>query len=556
MARISPVKYLVGITNINNTLLGIGSIRTGGIRNTFVGVNAGLVNTANNNTFVGFEAGMSNTSGHFNVFIGRQAGESNIFGTSNIFIGDFAGNVNISGSTNVYIGDSAGEFAEGNSNVFIGNQAGLNELGNNLLYIANSGTNIPLIGGNFSTPGVTINGPPRPNSTFNVAGSQSRAIEYVITSTTLDITQFHVMAATISGDITITLPDATIISGRTYYIQKAVPENNVVVATTSGQFINNDLSTSINSQYETLRVMSDGFDWINQLFNNLDPSLITTFVSMALGQPNNMVNVDSTSGNVTITLPDPSTLQIGHEFVIKNIATSPNIVIVDPVATTIDGFTTPRLLSDLEQSLTLRTDGVRYFIKDEYQNFTVGQLKPDIIPRYTMPGWTIQGVSTNFTLINNTIYYVPFFVASTTFFTEVVLPLFSSGSNGNLATLKIYSFNDGIPGRLVYNIGDIATDTSVTINPYKTKSISVFLNRGFYFMAITNNNIVAKPVFRTVDLSLPYAPPTAGFIDAQSIDTANFMNIITTIVATPFTDPATAPTGKENHILVFKLREN
>jgi hypothetical protein len=42
--------------------------------------------------------------------------------------------------------------------VFIGKEAGKNETGNDKLYIANSSTATPLIGGDFSTAVLTING--------------------------------------------------------------------------------------------------------------------------------------------------------------------------------------------------------------------------------------------------------------------------------------------------------------------------------------------------------------------------------------------------------------
>lgn len=112
---------LIGITDINNTILGVGAVNTGGIQNTFVGVNAGIVNIADQNTFVGYEAGFSNTSGTNNVYIGHKAGVDSDIGSDNTYIGLDTGFL---GSDNTLIGFDAGFDNIADGNTFVGSGAG------------------------------------------------------------------------------------------------------------------------------------------------------------------------------------------------------------------------------------------------------------------------------------------------------------------------------------------------------------------------------------------------------------------------------------------------
>jgi uncharacterized coiled-coil protein SlyX len=124
----------------------------------FIGANAGVNNASGSyNTFVGQNAGHNNVSGYYNSYFGSYAGTSNT-GSGNSFFGTSSGFQNISGSSNSFFGSYAGYTNTGSGNVFIGNHAGYNEPGDNKLYIANSSTATPLIGGDFGTGIVQING--------------------------------------------------------------------------------------------------------------------------------------------------------------------------------------------------------------------------------------------------------------------------------------------------------------------------------------------------------------------------------------------------------------
>ena len=439
----------------NNVFVGYnaGFTNTSGLFNTFIGTWAGKLNViGQNNTFLGFEAGLNNVSDE-NTFVGFQAGRANTSGLQNTFIGDATGNLNTTGRNNTFLGFAAGfSNVSGSNNVFLGSKAGTNESGSSKLYISNANTTTPLIGGDFSTPGVTINKATTPISTLDVAGSHSRSFTLVNTSTTLTINHFHVNVDTTAGNLTVTLPSAVITSGRTYYIQKAVAENSVVLATTSGQFINNDLSTSINSQWETLRVISDGFDWISQNFGSISPP---------------------------------------------------------------------------------------------------GQLKPNIT-RYTMPGWMVVRADSNIPLTTGMIYYIPFFVATTTTFTELCFVIFSGGSAGNTCDCRIFAWNDGVPGTLILNAGnpDVSGGGTITI------AINLTLNRGFYFLAMKPNNLPAVPNFRCVNMDVSWYAPVTGIVTTSVLDINNVTNRPVLTVISAYADPAPAPTGVTVTTPIFFLREN
>ncbi len=186
----------IGDSALYNNGLGASSGGLQGLQNTAVGSKAMYANTiGRNNTALGFEAlknstdGISMvaignkalqslTGGYGNIAIGSKAMLSATYGYSNVFIGQSSGlyaedvnsNVaigygsmyfNVNGDENTIIGANAGLGTSGTSqsgNVFIGYKAGQNELGNNKLYIENSNSSSPLIGGDFSSDRVDING--------------------------------------------------------------------------------------------------------------------------------------------------------------------------------------------------------------------------------------------------------------------------------------------------------------------------------------------------------------------------------------------------------------
>lgn len=290
----------------------------------------------------------------------------------------------------------------------------------------------------------------------------------------------------------------------------------------------------------------------------IDSSIITTTsVNTFIGQSHNMVNADATAGGITVRLPNANIVQRGHEFVIKKIDSSINTVVAQPAGGAFIDGKASKTLTTQYQSITIRSDGSNWYTVNEFVNPSIisppGHLKP-AITRYILPGWTIVRVDTNVTLIDNTIYYIPFFVTDVTTYTEIVLFLFQNGSAGNLADLDIFEWNNGVPGALLYSIGTIATDATIG-TLYKPKAINVTLNRGFYFMGITNNNIGVSPIFRSLNNAFPFVSPVVGMANSAASSTTNFTNAIVMTAPGPLADPAPAPTGM-SFIPIFTLKEN
>lgn len=152
----------VNTTGKLNTFAGAysGFSNTTGSSNTFVGYHAGYTTTTGGfNTFIGNLSGKFNSTGFWNVFMGLQAGYNNTTGNSNLFLGNNAGFSNTTGESNVALGINAGSGnVTGSNNIFIGTAAGSAETGSNKLYISNSNTPNPLIKGDFANSTLVFNG--------------------------------------------------------------------------------------------------------------------------------------------------------------------------------------------------------------------------------------------------------------------------------------------------------------------------------------------------------------------------------------------------------------
>ena len=145
---ISAAQYNIGgsrvlsVPGVRNTFVGInaGTGLTSGDSNSFFGNFAGFSNTfGGNNSFFGSFAGFSN-NGFSNSFFGGFAGDENTTGNFNSFVGAFAGTSNTTGRENSFVGAFAGHRnTTGFNNSFVGNIAG----GNNT-----TGSNNTIIGAN------------------------------------------------------------------------------------------------------------------------------------------------------------------------------------------------------------------------------------------------------------------------------------------------------------------------------------------------------------------------------------------------------------------------
>lgn len=177
-------------TGAQNTFVGYqsGRLNTSGEQNTFIGSRSGSRNTSGGyNTFIGRESGTMNTFGYFNTFSGFQSGSANDNGGHNAFYGYQSGFAVTSGIGNVFVGSTTGHDADISNSVLIGFGAGYHAQRDNVLYVDNTGTEEPLIYGQFDTDTLTVHGrmgigTKTPGAMLDVLGTIEATYEGVTTS--------------------------------------------------------------------------------------------------------------------------------------------------------------------------------------------------------------------------------------------------------------------------------------------------------------------------------------------------------------------------------------
>ena len=132
-----------------------------GYDNVYVGYHTGFSGHGQYNVYIGHEAGYKSNGASLNTFIGKNAGRDVDNADYNVMLGCEAGWKHQRGNFNVFLGNDAGSNnVAGVGNVYIGYSAGAYATDSNKLYIDNSGSDRPLIWGDFSKRRVEINGNP------------------------------------------------------------------------------------------------------------------------------------------------------------------------------------------------------------------------------------------------------------------------------------------------------------------------------------------------------------------------------------------------------------
>ena len=189
-----------------NTFVGIGAglMTTTGGYNSYYGINSGMaMKSGSNNAFYGSNSGYWFDGGSGNTFLGAEAGRGgpdddppDPAGNYNTLVGSFTSTVLENASNNTIVGSFAGgSLRTGLRNVFLGYSAGSAETGNDKLYIANSGSNPPLIYGDFAARQLGINTTTL-TKTLNVGGDV--AVTGNVTSTTIN----GALTGNVTGNLT------------------------------------------------------------------------------------------------------------------------------------------------------------------------------------------------------------------------------------------------------------------------------------------------------------------------------------------------------------------
>jgi hypothetical protein len=100
------------------------------------------------------------------------------------------------------------------------------------------------------------------NGPITVAGNIVHAVQGVSGNTTLNKTGDLVTVTAAGGNVTPTLPDATLYPGLIYTLVRTdASANTCTVGTTSGQNINGSTTFSLTAQYKSVTVWSNGTQW-------------------------------------------------------------------------------------------------------------------------------------------------------------------------------------------------------------------------------------------------------------------------------------------------------
>jgi hypothetical protein len=98
-----------------------------------------------------------------------------------------------------------------------------------------------------------------PNSTLHVDGSFSTSFRSVSANAVAMADDAVIAVDASGGDVTITLPTAIGVKGRTYYVKKIDSSMNVVfVQATGGQTIDGLTTQNLSIQWESMQIVSDG----------------------------------------------------------------------------------------------------------------------------------------------------------------------------------------------------------------------------------------------------------------------------------------------------------
>ena len=163
--------------------------------------------------------------------------------------------------------------------------------------------------------------------------------------------------------------------------------------------------------------------------------------------------------------------------------------------------------------------------------------------RYVMPGWYIGNVL-NKANSAGIIWYIPIFVSETT--TYIRICIYVSTAAAGTADLRIFNWNNGLPGSLVLSAGTVDTGSTGA----KEIVISQQLTRGYYFLAIRCS---AAPTLQGVDHTYAVAPPVPGVYGGSQPAAPN----VILYASAAYADPAPAPTAMQGveYASVY-LREN
>jgi hypothetical protein len=204
----------------------------------------------------------------------------------------------------------------------------------------------------------------------------TKAANYVLTSS--DLGKLVVGDAS-GGAFTLTLPSAAdTASGKGYDVIQIGTVGAVTIATVSAQTINGSSTFILRPQYGTVRITSDGSNWVAEPFDyqKASPTAKVAAYTVKQADEGKLIPVDASGAGITVTLPTVALAANGFRIGIKKTDSSTNAVTVDgDGAETIDGAAN-YLLNGQYETLWLICNGTTWHIWSAFSGarpLTVGK---------------------------------------------------------------------------------------------------------------------------------------------------------------------------------------
>jgi hypothetical protein len=168
--------------------------------------------------------------------------------------------------------------------------------------------------------------------------------------------------------------------------------------------------------------------------------------------------------------------------------------------------------------------------------------------RWVVPGWQVAQYK-EVIPVAGYIYYCPIFVEETTTYIRIGCYVGTAGSADSQADLRIFAWNNGLPGSLILSAGTVATNTVAA----KEITISQQLIRGYHFLAIRLTG-TSLPAMWGIDTTYGFQAPVSGQRGGNAGGQVPFSIMFANAA---YADPAPAPTGiMEAEEVMVALREN
>lgn len=221
------------------------------------------------------------------------------------------------------------------------------------------GLTTAVLRGQWSTMVIVCDG----TSWFSESKDQHKFVATTTTATlTASSSDGFVTADGTAAAYTITLPAAAIYEGRMYtFLKIDATVNDVTIDGNASETINGLTTAVLKGQWASLKIVSDGTNWIivDENLNKLVAT--TTTVTLATSSEDGLVSADATGGAYTITLP-AAALYEGRSFSFLKIdATASDVTIDGNASETINGVTT-YLMKGFGSYVSITSDGSNWFV--------------------------------------------------------------------------------------------------------------------------------------------------------------------------------------------------